>query len=366
MLAWLACVLLVCPARADDYPIRPVHIVLHAASDRIVADVTSDSIYWIEEVVRLEPMPSRNWPRNAMLSAQNYVNAHLRLQVDGKPLEGRLLRAVYVQRPWQVYEQGTFHLRLVYPAVPEAAVISGSADFFSEYRQERLVARQPLLPIMDFRTVLSVAGRRPRRFVLTPGKDDFSFAVADALPGRAQRLWRALGAGAWSSLAAQGWPALAALALSLGPGCFSLRRALALMAAALLGAVAPLPAPSWLPWAAGLAAALAAGRWLAAASAAWLEAAALAALSRFWAAAALAALPAALPQAMERLGVWAGVLAAAMALLLAGALACACELRRLALISQSGAARLYEGRRRLAATGLLIVCAAALASWGPR
>ncbi|MDE2492229.1 MAG: hypothetical protein KGM24_15380, partial [Elusimicrobia bacterium] len=213
-------------AAADDYPIKPVEVVLHVAPDRVVADVTSDSIYWIEEVLGETSPPPSGWPAAARESAQNYANAHLRLFADGKPLTGRLIDASYVQRPWQVYEQGVIRLRLVYPAVPPGATISGRADFFGEYRAERLASREPLLPMMVFRTDLSVPGRRPHRFALTPESDSFSFPAADAEPGPLRRALAGLEAGVLTALeTAGGWPALAALALSLGPALPSRRRA---------------------------------------------------------------------------------------------------------------------------------------------
>ena len=42
-------------AAAHDYPIKPVSVVLRVEPDRITADIDSDSIYWIEEVVGLVP-----------------------------------------------------------------------------------------------------------------------------------------------------------------------------------------------------------------------------------------------------------------------------------------------------------------------
>ena len=123
------------PAAAHDYPIKPVVVELRVEPDRVVADVDSDSIYWIEEVIGLSPMPPRNWPADARAKAEKYALEHLRLAADGKPLTGRLVEGSYVQRPWEVNEQGRIRLRLVFPPVAEAATLNGAMDFFEDYRQ---------------------------------------------------------------------------------------------------------------------------------------------------------------------------------------------------------------------------------------
>lgn len=358
----LALLLLARPAAADIYPIKPVTVTLRVEPDRIAADIDGDSIYWIEEVVGLHPMPARDWPAEARAKAEAYVNAHFRLNADGKPLPGSLVAATYVQRPWEVNEEGRFHLRMEYPRVADGATLSGEADFFDDYRQERLEEKQPILANQDFRTLLTVPGRVPRRFELKPGAVAFSLPVAEARIGAAARFVDSIADGAATVLSAAAcWPALAALALSLAPGAPSLRRTAALLAAALLGA-APWPgaAPAWLPWAAGTAAALAAGRWLGPGAMLGLDAAAAALLGRIWASAALPWLPSAAPPASERAAAAAGLLAAAALILAAGLLASNAERRRLTALSESRAADLFERRRRLAATALLIVCAAGL------
>ncbi|MFI5363641.1 MAG: hypothetical protein ACHQ49_16880, partial [Elusimicrobiota bacterium] len=266
------------PAAAHDYPIKPVTVVLRVEPDRIAADIDGDSIYWIEEVLDLIPMLPRDWPEKARAKAQAYVNDHLRLNADGRRLTGRLIAGSYVQRPWEVNEQGRIHLRMEYPPASDAATLSGEADFFEDYRQERIEEKQPILPIQDFRTILTVPGRVSRRFELAPGAIAFSFPAADARRDAFARLVESVGVGATTVLnVIAGWPALAALALSLAPGAPSSRRTGVLLAAALLGA-APWPgaAPDWLPWAAGACAALAAGRWLGAGASLPLEAAAAA------------------------------------------------------------------------------------------
>jgi len=356
------------PAAAHDYPIKPVRVRLSVEPDRIAVDIDGDSIYWIEEVIGLTPMPARDWPADARAKAERYVNEHLRLAVEGKPLTGRLTDWSYVQRPWEVYEQGRVRLRLSYPAVSDGATLSGEADFFEDYRRERIAGGQPLLPIMDFRTTLSIPGRVARTFELTPGASAFSLPVVQARRGAAARFLECLRVGVASVLnSPEGWAALAALALSLAPGIPSRRRAGGLLAAAAVGAAAGrLPGPVWLEWVAGAAAALAAGRWLGAASAPWLEAAALAALCRAWSFQSLPLLPRAVPGLPERGAAGLGMLAAALAALAAGAAVAATERRAAAAHSQSRAPELFDRRRRLAATAFLVVCGAGLIASFPK
>ena len=361
-------ILLLCsrPAAAHDYPIAPVNVILRVEPDRVVADVDSDSIYWIEEVAGLHPMPPKNWPADALASVEKYADEHLRLTADGRPLAGTLVFAEYVQRPWQVNEQGRFHLRLAYPSVAGAATLGGEADFFEDYRRERLDGKDPILPSQDFRTLLTVAGHR---FELKPYAVSFSVSAMEARSGAFRRFTNCIVAGALTALMmTAGWPALAALCLSLAPGVPSPRRTAALFVALLVGAASWPGTPSawlsWAPWAAGVLAALAAGRWLGAAASPPLEAAAMATLGRAWMVAALPGLSRATPGPVERGAAAIGLLAAAL-VLAAGLLAVNAGRRRLTLISESRAGELFERRRRLAATALLIACGCGLFSGLP-
>jgi len=356
----IALVLLGAPrAAADIYPIAPVSVVLRVEPDRLVADIDSDSIYWIEEVLDVHPLPASGWSPLTLAKAEAYANARLRLTEDGRALPGRLIRARYEQTLDEVNEQGRVRLRLVYPPLSDGRTLAGEADFFDEYRRELIETRQPILPTMVFRTVVDVPGASPRRLTLEPGAISFAVPVADARRTRVQRALECLRVGAEQALATwEGWPALLALALSLCPAP-SPRRAAALALAAAAGALPPFFAPAWLAAAAGAAAAVAAGRWLGAASAPWLEAAALAALARVWTDGAVSWLPRAAPGPAERALAALGTLAAAAAVLAAGAAAVAAERGRLTTISESRAAELFERRRRLAATALGIFCA-----WG--
>lgn len=348
------------PAAAHDYPILPVSAVLRVEPDRVVVDLDSDSIYWIEEVLETNPLPPTGWSAATRAKAAAYVDAHLRLAADGRPLAGTLTNASYVQSLGEVNEQGRVRLRLVYPPVGDARTLSGRADFFEDYRRERLGEHAPLLPFQTFETRVSVPGTASRRFVLSPGAEEFSVPVSEARRTGVQLGLESLGVGAsrvlelWTA-----WPALLALALSAGPGAPTRSRAAAALFAAAAGAALPLPAPAWLAWAAGLAAAAAAGRWLGAAATPALETAALAALARTWADAALPWLPRAVPTPAERALAAVGLIAAAAAALAAGAAAAAARRRALVRVSESRAEEIFQRQRGLAATALAIVC-----GWG--
>jgi hypothetical protein len=351
-LLWLAAV----PGLwAHDYPIKPVQAVLRVEPDRVVADIASDSIYWIEEVVGHEHMSPRGWPAKDKEKVERYVNEHLRLKADDRPLSGRLVWAVYVQQPWQVNEQGLFRLRLVYPSVTDSACLSGEADFFDEYRRERIEAKEPILPFMDFRVFLEVLGRMTKRFELKPGSQSFQVSIAEARRTGAARFFESLKRGASTVFELmEGWPALAALAFSMGP------RSSPAFLALLAGLAWPASSARAAAGLAGIVAGVAAGRWTGEASAPWLESAALAALGASWAGAASFWLPGAAPGLLERGAAGLGAAAAAILTLSAGLLAVRLERRRAEQDSQCAAASLFQRRRRLAATVLVIMSSCGL------
>ena len=357
----LLCLLAV-PARAHDYPIKPVSAILRIEPDRVVVDINSDSVYWIEEVTGLHPMPPTHWPADARDKTERYVNDHLRLSADGAPLRGRLISSAYIQRPWQVNEDGTFQMRVAYPPVADGANLSGEVDFFEDYRQERLEEKKPIPPSMDFRTELSIPSHHSYIFELQPGRTVFSVPARDARRTRSARLGESLWAGVEAVFGlTSAWAALAALALSLVPAVPSPGRRAAILLPAFAAAVCPFAWPGWLAWAAGAACALSAGRWLPERASPWIEAAACAALGGCWSKAALPWLPRAQPGFFERGAAAAGAIAAMAALIAVGLLAVAAERRNLAALSESRAAELFGRRRRLAATALLIVSGYGLA-----
>ncbi|MBI4371030.1 MAG: hypothetical protein HY552_01910 [Elusimicrobia bacterium] len=171
------------PAAAHLYPIAPARVTLSLEPERLVADVRADSIYWIEEVLQIHPLPLSGWSGETRARAEAYVNARLRLRADGAPLTGRLVAASYVQRPWQINEQGEVRLRLAYPPPPPGAALAGEADFYEEYRQEMLehLKGKPFPKNQEFATVVRVRGAG-RRFALRPGSVSFSLRADEARP----------------------------------------------------------------------------------------------------------------------------------------------------------------------------------------
>ena len=342
------------PAQAMHvYPISPVLASVRVEPDRVVADIDSESTVWIEEVLRLNPLPASDWPEATRRTAQDYVNARLRLSEDGRRLTGRLADAAFVQRPWQVNEQGRVRMRMIYPPVRPGAALSLEADFFEDYRQEMLEALegQPLPYAEDYKTVLRAG---PRRFELKTGSVPYQMPEDEARPGRLARARIAFSAGAEVLFAAaSAWPALAALALMLAPAPPTRRRAIGgplALAAGLALAAACTSAPNAAAWTAGILAAAAAGGWMGAAVTDLLAAASLAALGWAWGSAATPWLPAAAPGIGLR----------------AAASACRAERKRLETVSQMHASQLFERRRRLAATALLLVCGYGLSQNLPR
>lgn len=336
----------------DLYPIRPVRATLRVEPDRVVADLRADSIFWIEEVAGLHPMPPRDWPAGTLAKVEAYANSHFRLASDGKTLPGRLVSARYRQFPWEVNEEGTFFLRLVYPAAPPGSALSGSARFYEEYRREleSEMKDRPIPFAESYRTVVEIPGRRRLNFTLTPGAPAFMASIdearrtpwAMALEGFRRGLETALGTAA-------GFPALLAIALCLGAGRPLRETAVVLLvlsAAGLAGGRAP-DAP-WLIWIATLGASLAAGRRFA------FPAGAMAAgcLGVAWAAVAKPLLPHsafAFPSAL------AGTAAAGAVVLTILRMGVRAERRRLAGVSESRVDELFARRTRLFATVLVMV-----------
>ncbi len=354
ILAWLLGAALSASAH-DFYPILPVRATLRVEPDRIVADFRADAVIWIEDVVGLHPMPPSGWPAETLAKAEAYTNAHFRLTLDGKPLEGKLVAARYRQFPWEVNEEGVFFLRLVYPAAPAAgATLGGTASFYEEYRRELAgeLGGKPVPYAEGYRTIATIPGRRRLEFTLTGDAPAFTAAVEDARRSPFAMTLESLRLGAQAALgSAAGFPALLAIALCLGAKAPGRTAAAVLLAAAAAGFSVGglLPSPPWLIWAATLGASLGIGR---RAFAPALSAAAAAGLGAAWCGAASPLLPhcaLAFPSAL------AGALAAGAGLMAAGWLGVRAEHRRLASVSQSRVDELFARRARLTATALAMV-----------
>ncbi|MCR4296714.1 MAG: hypothetical protein NUW21_14370, partial [Elusimicrobia bacterium] len=303
----------------EGYPIYPVRATIRVEPDRVIAELRTDSIFWIEQVAGLHPMPAQNWPDETRSRIESYVNSHFRLSADGNALSGRLARGRYRQLPWETNEEGVFFLRMEYPGLPAGASLTGTASFFEEYRREMDAEyRGRTMPSAnDYRTIVDIPGGRPAAFTLTADAPSFSVSADEARRAPFAMSLESLRLGAEAALGmASGFPAVLAIALCLGastPG----RTALAvLLASASCGFVAGefLDAPSWLIWSATLGAALAAGRGK---PSAFMGAAAVAAAALAWRSAAAPLrphVPLAVPFAA------AGALGAGAALLLAARL----------------------------------------------
>jgi len=339
------------------YPIEPVHAELRVEPDRVVVDAEGESTIWIEEILAVNPLPPTQWPPAILSRAENYVGAHFRLSADGVRLKGRLAEASFVQRPWQVYEQGRVRLRVIYPPVEPGSKLSGEVDFYEDYRlaSSAEAGKGPLPYAEGYKTLLHAGSRR---FELKPGAVAFEMDSAEARPGAAARGLVAFREGALAVLkTSSSWPALAALALLLSPLPPSRRRAvmgLLILAAGVCVSVLPLPRVA--VWAAGLAAAAAAGGWLGRKASEVLAISALGVLGAFWGAEAWPWLPSAAPGAGLRAAAAMGTTAAVALALAAGGAAVRAELRRLKIVSESHSAEIFERRRRLAATALFLVC----------
>jgi hypothetical protein len=342
----------------EGYPIAPVRAALRVEPDRIAADLRVDSIFWIEEVTSLHPMPASNWPADARARVEAYVNAHFKLSAGGKPLSGKLVSARYRQWPWEVNEQGVFFLRMEYPPLPAGEALAGTASFYEEYRREMAAEyRGRRFPYAsDYQTFVDIPGRKHLRFTLTADAPSFSAPDGEARRPASAMAFEGLARGVGAALgAAAAFPALLGLGLWLfsrwPEGGAKPAAAGAAVAAAASAYGLWLPAPAWGPWAAALAAALAAGirpglpQTLAAG-------AAFCGIAETWGAAAATQLPHGPGAALAAV---AGALAGGALLLALVLLAARAEHARLRALSESRVEELFARRARLIATALAMV-----------
>ncbi len=340
-------------AAHEGYPISPAYATLRMEPDRTVADLRVDSIFWIEEVSGLNPMPAQNWPDESRARVESYVNAHFHLSAGGGLLNGKLVEARYRQLPWEVNEEGSFFLRMLYPLVPSGAALSVRAHFYEEYRREMMAQYQGRkIPFAnDYRTFVDIPGRHPLRLTLTPDAPSFTVPADETRRTAFAMAREALLRGAQAALgAAAGFPTLLAIVLCLGAGPPDRATCAILCASAASGFAAGrfLNAPPWLIWAATLGGALAAQR----RHAALMSGAAVCALGLTWCTAAKPLLPhcaLAFPSALI------GVLAAGAALLCVAWCGLRAEYRRLTTVCESRVDELFARRVRLTATVLAMV-----------
>lgn len=337
----------------DLYPIRPVYATVRVEPDRVVAELRADSIFWIEEVAGLHPMPPRDWPAETLAKVAAYANSHFRLTSGGKALSGRLVDARYRQLPWEVNEEGTFFLRLEYPAAAPGAELAGSANFYEEYRKEveEELKLKPV-PFADgYRTILDIPGRRRMSFTLTPDAPSFAASHDEARRTPFSMALESFSAGAGAAFGtAAGFPLILALVLCLmteRPDRAGVAGIAAASAAGFFAAAHhPIPGASW---AATIVAALAAGR------GSWSYLAsfpAAAGLAFAWGSAALPALP---HSALAWPAAFAGATGAGSALLAVVWFGARAEYRRLSELSESRVEELFARRTRLTATVLVMI-----------
>ena len=365
LLAWLLGAALGASAH-EIYPIKPVRVTLRLEPDRIVADIKADSIYWIEEVGHVKPMPATDWPADTRARVEDYVNAHFRLSAGGRELKGRLSEGRYRQQPWEINEEGTFFLRMTYPAPAPGSTLNGTADFYADYRKELLgeLAGRPLPYADGYRVFLDIPGRKNFRYTLTPDAPSFAASVDEARRSVFSMIKEGFTSGAETAVStAACFPLLLAAALCLGArplGFF----AAALLAAGVIGGSAAnaMGSPSWLPWAATLAAALAAGR-LSPKTGRYFAAAAVSCLAYAWTGGSKLMLPHAASAAAAAL---AGTLAAGTCVLAAALFAVRAEHSRLRAVSESRVEDLFVRRLRLGGTTLAMIGAYGLWQSLPR
>jgi hypothetical protein len=355
LVAWLLGAALGASAH-EIYPIKPVRATLRLEPDRIVADIQTDSIFWIEEIVGVHPMPAADWPSDVHKRVEDYVNAHLRLSDGGRALKGRLSEGRYRQFPWEINEEGSFFLRMIYPT-PQGPELKGEADFYADYRREMLgeLAGRPLPYADGYRVFLNIPGRKTSSYTLTPDAPSFAVSTGEARRSAWSMAKESFARGAETAAStAACFPLLLAAALCLGARPLGLSLAAALLAGGLAGgaAASAVNAPPWFAWAATLCAALAAGRVDRAAPRFVAGIGGAACLTFIWADGCKPLLP---HSALAVAASLAGSLASGACLLAAVLFAVRAEHARLRTVSESRVEELFVSRLRLGGTTLAMI-----------
>jgi len=176
------------PVGAHVLPVHSVRAQLRGAGEALHLHLDTNAIYWQEEVLGAEP-PLEDWSQDLLDKAKAYIDSHLKLALDGKPLEGRLVEARYAHEPWQDWKSGRIHFRLSFPLPSQEGKLSGEMRFFFEEKaHEAGAAGRELLRVAkekdfprEFWTELEIRGKGSRVLKLTPESPGFSFPVEAAL-----------------------------------------------------------------------------------------------------------------------------------------------------------------------------------------
>jgi hypothetical protein len=211
---------------------------------------------------------------------------------------------------------------------------------------------------MDFSTELSIAGRTKKKFRLTSMESSVSIALSDARRTLLSRIGESFLTGVKATLnAVKSWAGLAALGLSIAPGLPNKKRIWIIIYAGILGPyTASLKTPEWLEWAGAALAAGAAGHWLKDKMTRAGEGLAMLALSHCWAIEARLWLPGVKPGRHEQIASDMGQTAASFAAICLAVVLARANYRELTVHSASYAPDLFQRRRRLVSTALLIIC----------
>jgi hypothetical protein len=186
-------------------PLYPQRVTLKGDPGRLRLSLDVDAAYWSNEVLGLaERPPAGEWPAPMSEKALAYLREHLRLRVDGRPLEGRLIGARFYSEPWaalrkigQEGAEGRYAFELEYPLPPAARVVSGRSLLADSEWKEHLAEPEKAKTVgwrQDFRTIWRAAGKRGRTAETTTASPDVSFDIAEVRRSRAQAAAEALAA----------------------------------------------------------------------------------------------------------------------------------------------------------------------------
>lgn len=128
---WAAVLWVPALAAAHTVAVAPVRVRLKADAGALRATVQTNALGWAELTGMDIPAGGAPWPDALRQAYLNYMQAHLPLFIDGKPLAGRVLGGRLAQPLWKSEGETELIIDVVYD-FPPGQVFSGRANFFRE------------------------------------------------------------------------------------------------------------------------------------------------------------------------------------------------------------------------------------------
>ena len=188
LLGWAA------SCRAHVYPMHPAQAELRVDGQSLVLEMTTHSVFWIEEVLPERPEAGVAVSTRNAAALRTYLDSHFVVSAGGKAVPAGEISARFLQRPWEILEDGRLELRTAYP-IASADKVSVRSTIFLEYHEDQRIhhGRKPEEMEKDFATlVYPGAGGEPVKLVMRAPEAELSRAALTPSAARtAVRLARA-------------------------------------------------------------------------------------------------------------------------------------------------------------------------------